>query len=144
MDELDRRKLELMPKLVEALAEANAHIREQLQPELENLADGIEVTIPEGFTREQALMRLATWWHGVGTDDLIAQGRALLEPAAASTEDEAEARVSATVGTYMTQQGVRSWWNRPRHQLDGKTPRQVWASDPEQVRDLAEAGRSQG
>jgi hypothetical protein len=133
----------LVRELTSALEEAQAHIREQLQPEFENLADGVEITIPEGFTREQALMRLATWWHGVGTDELIARAKlAVAEPV--DIEDPNVARVNEIVSMCYTPQGVRSWWDRPRHQLDGRTPREVIAEDPQRVLDLAEAGRSQG
>ncbi len=216
-----------------ALIEAQNHIQNDLQPEFEKLAGGEMVTRPESYTGEQAFMRLATWWHGVGTDSTIQKAASALEATVdiGSERDEssgypagivegrrqvveylrersaqllhqairegadgdpdkalqlkvlsaaygAEARelsakdgvpgvdqttsldqesaarrklsnalkevISQVVGTYYTDKGVQSWWERERHQLGGKTPAQVLDTDPKAVMDLAHAGREQG
>jgi hypothetical protein len=43
-----------------------------------------------------------------------------------------------------TPRGVQFWWDRPRTQLDGRTPREAWPDDPELVYELALAGRDGG
>lgn len=134
---------DLIRQLARALRDADAHIREQLQPEFENLAEGVPVSRPNGFTDEQALMRLATWWHGVDVPELLERAQAVISPPP-SESDELMQSINQIVGSYFTPAGVRTWWDRPRHQLDGQTPRQMLADDPDRVRQLAEAGRSQG
>jgi hypothetical protein len=34
--------------------------------------------------------------------------------------------VNAVLSCSYTQKGVRLWWDRKRHQLDDKTPSEVW------------------
>lgn len=61
-----------------ALEEANSHILNDLQPAFQCLAEGCD--LPEIVCAGQAseLLRLGTWWHGVGTEDTIKKARAVL------------------------------------------------------------------
>jgi hypothetical protein len=53
------------------------------------------------------------------------------------------AQINEILRTCWTERGVELWWDRPRHQLGGRTPREALADDPKVVLALAEAGRSQ-
>ncbi len=51
--------------------------------------------------------------------------------------------VEQQVKRSFTNKGVKQWWERPRYQLDGKTPRQAWyAGEHQKVYDLAVAGNA--
>lgn len=53
-----------------------------------------------------------------------------------------EGMVNEQVRQSFTPLGVVQWWERPRHQLGGRSPRQAWeAGDRREVYDLAVAGR---
>ena len=41
------------------------------------------------------------------------------------------------------ERGIRSWWDRKRHQLSDRTPNEVWPIDQKAVIDLAYGGMSQ-
>ena len=40
-------------------------------------------------------------------------------------------------GSY-AEEGIPHWWNRPRGQLDGRTPAEAWDTDRQRVAELAE------
>lgn len=55
------------------------HIRDDLQPEFQRLADGLPLSWPfasEPYDRSVAAQRLATWWHGVDVDESYVGARA--------------------------------------------------------------------
>ena len=58
-------------------------------------------------------------------------------------EDNLRIGVNAVLGGFMTDKGVEQWWSRERHQLEGKSPSQVWSESPDAVIALARDGRSQ-
>lgn len=143
---------DVLKETLAALVEANEHIQEKLQPEFERLAQDKDVSRTEDFGRHDALMRLATWWHGVGTYHTIEKATAALEAAAAASgpavHDPASAAmrnlINAQLATCWTPDGVAAWWDRQRTQLSNKTPAEAFATDPMSVHKLAVAGRSQG
>lgn len=147
MDDVAQLK-DLVRRLSSALASAHEHITEDLQPQFTRLAHGHSVQRPsEQWTDEQALTRLATWWHGVDIDELVDEARETLKPAHRFADTNFYEHAQAIERDYLSRcwsaRGVDKWWDRPRDQLDGLTPAEVIATDPERVRALAEAGMSQ-
>jgi hypothetical protein len=80
-EQLKRRANTLTEALNETrqLAEdASKHITEDLQPEFARLAETGTLTWPDAwrstpYDQSQAAQRLATWWHGVSTDETFAR-----------------------------------------------------------------------
>lgn len=137
-----------LKETLSALVEADEHIRTKLQPEFDKLSRGEDVSHTDTFGRQVALERLATWWHGVGTQDTIREAAAALAASGDATEASAALAmrelINDQLATSWTREGVSAWWERPRHQLDGATPAQAFQTDPMRVYRLAVAGRSQG
>ena len=73
-----------LDETLKALIEAQNHIRNDLQPEFELLAEEGRFTWvwpSEEYNEYTAARRLATWWHGCGTDETIERARqALSDP----------------------------------------------------------------
>lgn len=53
-------------------------------------------------------------------------------------------QVNEILSESWTPVGIKRWWDRPRHLLDGKTPKEMWEIDPQKVYDLAIEGREMG
>jgi hypothetical protein len=70
----------LLDKTLANFIEAEEHIRDDLQPEFQRLADGERLTFPwrGAYDQAEAAQRLATWWHGAWSADLIAEVRGAL------------------------------------------------------------------
>lgn len=71
-------------RIIEAFVDAEEHIQVDLQPEFQRLADGKKLTWPKvwssRYDQSVAAQRLATWWHGVQSEDVVAAARdALIE-----------------------------------------------------------------
>lgn len=68
----------LLGTVIDAYANATEHITEDLQPEFEKLAEEGKLSWPDAwraqpYDQSEAAWRLATWWHGAGTPELIAE-----------------------------------------------------------------------
>jgi hypothetical protein len=76
---------EALRETLDAYIEATDHITQELQPEFVKVANGERLTWPssENYDVYSAGMRLATWWHGCNTEDVIAKARAALVSAGA-------------------------------------------------------------
>lgn len=66
--------------------------------------------------------------------------RSSVEPLALdrfSDEEEAITFVNWCLAGSYDDEGIQQWWDRPRSQLEGQTPRDAWGSAPERVIGLA-------
>jgi len=48
-----------------------------------------------------------------------------------------ETEINKLLSTSYTDKGIERWWVRTRHQLDHKTPKEVFLTDPQKILDLA-------
>ncbi len=69
-----------LESLLGAYQGALEHIKDDLQPEFEKLAEEGRLSWPSAwasqeYNQSEAAWRLATWWHGVGSHELLSEAK---------------------------------------------------------------------